>query len=220
MSHELRTPLNAIIGYAEILADEANERGLTDLVPDVEKIMGGGRHLLALINEILDLSKIEAGRVDLLAERFPLAAVVDDVTGTIRPLVEKNRNRLEVQGVAEAGDLVADERRVRQILFNLLSNASKFTKDGTITLACERRKDGEKAWVQLSVSDTGIGMNAEQLKRLFKAFSQADASIAKEYGGTGLGLAITRRLCEAMGGDVTVDSEVGKGTVFRVRLPG
>ncbi|HEV8267938.1 MAG TPA: ATP-binding protein [Thermoanaerobaculia bacterium] len=220
MSHELRTPLNAIIGYAEILADEANERGLVDLLPDVEKIMGGGRHLLALINEILDLSKIEAGKVDLLAERFPLAAAVDDVTGTIRPLVEKNRNRLEVTGVAEAGELVADERRVRQILFNLLSNASKFTKDGTITLACERRKDGEREWVQLSVSDTGIGMNAEQLKRLFKAFSQADASVAKEYGGTGLGLAITRRLCEAMGGDVTVDSEVGKGTVFRVRLPG
>ena len=219
MSHELRTPLNAIIGYSEMLMEESVERDQADLVPDLEKIHGSGRHLLGLINDILDLSKIESGRMELYLERFDLAALVRDVEATITPLVARNRNRLEVRCDA-ATSMTADVTKVRQILLNLLSNACKFTEDGVVRLDVELvtgENGGEE--VRMRVTDSGIGMTAEQMSKLFAAFSQADASTSRRYGGTGLGLAISRRFCRMMGGDVTVTSEPGVGTTFTVALP-
>jgi len=215
MSHELRTPLNAIIGYSEMLQEDAVEHGDGASVPDLQKIHAAGKHLLALINDVLDLSKIEAGKMELHLETFALAPVLEQVATTVRPLVAKNGNRLELQPAPQLGSMHSDETRVRQVLLNLLSNASKFTEHGVITLEAER--DG--ATIVLRVRDTGIGMTAEQLERLFQAFSQAEASTAAKYGGTGLGLAISRRFCQLMGGDVTVTSEPGKGSAFTVRLP-
>ena len=219
MSHELRTPLNAIIGYSEMLQEDAESTGQEAFVPDLERIHAAGRHLLTLINDVLDLSKIEAGKLELYLETFDVRPVVDQVTTTVRPLVEKNGNRLDLQCAAELGTMHADATRVRQVLLNLLSNASKFTQAGTITLAARQaRGDGGDILV-FEVSDTGIGMTPEQLGRLFEAFTQADATIAGKYGGTGLGLAISRRFCEMMGGTITVTSEVGQGSTFTVRLP-
>jgi len=215
MSHELRTPLNAIIGYSEMLEEEAEERGHVDYVPDLQKVRAAGRHLLALINDVLDLSKIEAGKLELYIESFDLRAAVGDVATTIRPLVEKNGNRLVIDAPADLGVMRSDLTRVRQILLNLLSNACKFTEHGTITLAVARRSGD----VEFRVSDSGIGMTPDQLSRLFQAFAQAEASTSKKYGGTGLGLAITRRFCELMGGTVSVTSEPGRGSTFLVRLP-
>ena len=215
MSHELRTPLNAIIGYSEMLEEEAEERGHVDYVPDLQKVRAAGRHLLALINDVLDLSKIEAGKLELYIESFDLRAAVGDVATTIRPLVEKNGNRLVIDAPAGLGVMRSDLTRVRQILLNLLSNACKFTEHGTITLAVARRSGD----VEFRVSDSGIGMTPDQLSRLFQAFAQAEASTSKKYGGTGLGLAITRRFCELMGGTVSVTSEPGRGSTFLVRLP-
>jgi signal transduction histidine kinase/DNA-binding response OmpR family regulator len=219
MSHELRTPLNAIIGYSEMLEEESEERGLEDLTSDLSKIRAAGKHLLALINDVLDLSKIEAGKMELFLEDFVVTDLVRDVEATIRPLVEANQNVFEVVCPADVGAMHTDLTRVRQILFNLLSNASKFTQRGRVGLEVSvLRRDGEE-WLEFAVADTGIGLTPEQQERLFQSFSQADASTSRKYGGTGLGLVISRRFAQMMGGDVTVESELGRGAVFNVRLP-
>jgi PAS domain S-box-containing protein len=215
MSHELRTPLNAIIGYSEMLEEETAERGHDEYVPDLQKIRAAGRHLLALINDVLDLSKIEAGKLELFLETFDLRQAVEDVATTVQPLIARNDNRLVVDVADDVGTMHSDLTRFRQILLNLLSNASKFTERGTVTVAIERQGDE----VVLRVTDSGIGMTPEQLGRLFEAFAQAEASTSKKYGGTGLGLAITRRFCQLMGGDVTASSDPGRGSTFTVRLP-
>ena len=214
-SHELRTPLNAIIGYSEMLQEQAEEEGHPGYIPDLGKIHSAGKHLLAVINDILDLSKIEAGKMELYLETFELRPVIDDVATTVRPLVEQHGNQFELQAAESLGAMRADVTRVRQVLLNLLSNASKFTEHGRITLAVERLG----AEMVFRVRDTGIGMTPEQLGKLFQAFAQADVSTASKYGGTGLGLAISRRFCEMMGGDVTVESTPGSGSTFTVRLP-
>ena len=219
MSHELRTPLNAIIGYSEMLEEDAVDREATEAVTDLRRIRAAGHHLLALINDVLDLSKIEAGKMDLHLESFDLRSAIDAVASTVSPLIEKNGNVLAVALDGDLGTIHADVTRVRQVLFNLLSNASKFTERGTITLAGARRADGNAEWIELTVRDTGIGMTPEQLGRLFNAFAQAETSTAKKYGGTGLGLVISRMFCEMMGGTITVTSEAGVGTAFTVRLP-
>jgi PAS domain S-box-containing protein len=218
MSHELRTPLNAIIGYSEMLREEAEDRDLDDFVVDLQKIGSAGQHLLRLINDVLDLSKIEAGRMELSVETFDLGRLIDDVVTTALPLAERNGNQLTSECAIE-GMMRSDPTRVRQVLLNLLSNACKFTRDGTIRLAARADGDGEGGWVEIEVRDSGIGMTAEQMGRLFQAFTQAEASTAARYGGTGLGLAISRRFCRMMGGDVDVQSAPGKGTAFTVRLP-
>jgi CheY-like chemotaxis protein/nitrogen-specific signal transduction histidine kinase len=220
MSHELRTPLNAIIGYSEMLQEEVAELGQEALTPDLEKIHTAGRHLLALINDILDLSKIEAGKTELFFEDFDARQMLQDVATTVRPLVEKNANRLVVEEAGGLGEMRSDLTKVRQVLLNLLSNACKFTKVGTITLAAAREPDGAGGErMVFRVADSGIGMTAAQMAKLFEAFSQADASTTRHYGGTGLGLAISKRFCQLMGGDITVDSEPGRGSTFTVTLP-
>ena len=218
MSHELRTPLNAIIGYSEMLLEEAEELGQPELKPDLDKVRGAGKHLLGLINDILDLSKIEAGKMDVFAEQFDVAAMLAEVQATIEPLVARNGNTLEVLASPGLGEMHSDQVKVRQVLFNLLSNAAKFTKGGRITLEARRLAGGDGDRLEFKVSDTGIGMTAEQTARLFQAFSQADASTTRHYGGTGLGLAITRHFCRMLGGDVTVASEPGKGSAFTITL--
>ncbi|CAA7625903.1 hybrid sensor histidine kinase/response regulator [Magnetospirillum sp. UT-4] len=215
MSHELRTPLNAIIGYSEMVEEELEDLGETALVPDLKKIRGAGRHLLSLINDILDLSKIEAGKTELFIEGFDVLAMIAEVAATVDPLVHAKANRLEVECPADIGAMEADLTKVRQTLFNLLSNAAKFTENGTIRLVAGR--DGDH--VVFTVSDSGIGISPEQMARLFQPFNQADASTTRKYGGTGLGLAISRAFCEMMGGSITAESEAGKGTAFTVRLP-
>jgi signal transduction histidine kinase/CheY-like chemotaxis protein len=219
MSHELRTPLNAIIGYSEMLQEEAEDMGQAEFVPDLGKINAAGKHLLALINDVLDLSKIEAGKMELYLEEFALDSLLQDVTAIVQPLVARNANALQVNRAPELGSMRADLTKVRQALFNLLSNASKFTEHGTITLdvARERRVGGD--WLTFAVTDTGIGMTPEQLGRLFQAFAQAEVSTARKYGGTGLGLAISRRFCQLMGGDIRVDSQLGVGSTFTIQLP-
>ena len=219
MSHELRTPLNAIIGYSEMLQEDAADLGAGQLTDDLKKINAAGKHLLELINAVLDLSKIEAGKMELYLESFNVAGLVRDIAAVIQPLAAKNSNRLELHCGAETGAMRADLTKVRQALFNLLSNACKFTERGTVSLAVSREAVGGQDWIVFSVSDTGIGMTPEQLARLFEAFSQADAATTRKYGGTGLGLALSRRLCRMMGGDVTVTSEAGRGSTFTVRLP-
>lgn len=220
MSHELRTPMNAIIGYSEMLIEEAQDLDQPDFIPDLEKIRGAGKHLLALINDILDLSKIEAGKMNIFVEDISVRAMVDDVVATIDPLLRKNGNRFVRDVPENIGSIRADLTKVRQTLFNLLSNASKFTERGTVTLAIRRIQAGEAPErVQLRVSDTGIGMTPEQLNKLFQAFTQADASTTRKYGGTGLGLIISRKFCQIMGGDISVDSTAGQGTTFTVDLP-
>jgi signal transduction histidine kinase len=233
MSHELRTPLNAIIGYSEMLQEEAEDLGEGSLIPDLQKVNAAGKHLLGLINDILDLSKIEAGRMDLYLESFDVASLVQDVAAIVQPLVEKNGNALVVACPDEIGSMHADLTKVRQTLFNLLSNAAKFTEHGTIELRVARdegrgARDEQDAsplnprpssLVTFAVSDTGIGMTEEQLGRLFEAFSQAEASTSSTYGGTGLGLAISRHFCRLMGGDLTVQSVYGQGSTFTIALP-
>jgi signal transduction histidine kinase/DNA-binding response OmpR family regulator len=219
MSHELRTPLNAIIGYSEMLQEEAADLGTCELIPDLKKINAAGKHLLELINDVLDLSKIEAGRMELYLETFSVADLVRDITAVVRPLADKKANRLEVRCDGEAGAMRADLTKVRQALFNLLSNACKFTEAGTVSLAVARETADTAEWVRFVVSDTGIGMTPEQMERLFQEFAQADAAVARTYGGTGLGLALSRRLCRMMGGDITVASESGRGSTFTIRLP-
>ena len=219
MSHELRTPLNAIIGYSEMLQEEVQDLGQDALTPDLQKINAAGKHLLELINAVLDLSKIEAGRMDLFLEAFSVPRLVEDIVGVIRPLADKNGNRLEVRCAPDVGEMRADLTKVRQALFNLLSNACKFTEAGTVSLTVRRDMDAEPAQLVFDVADTGIGMTEAQLARLFQEFSQAETSTSRRYGGTGLGLALSRRLCRLMGGDVTVTSEQGRGSTFTIRLP-
>jgi PAS domain S-box-containing protein len=223
MSHELRTPLNAIIGYSEMLQEEVEDGGETpasaSTVADLQKIQAAGRHLLGLINDVLDLSKIEAGRMDLYLETFDAGEMVRGVAETVRPLVEKNGNALAVSCPADLGPILADQTKARQALLNLLSNAAKFTRDGTVTLEAARESSGGHDGLVFRVRDTGIGMTPEEVARLFRPFTQADASTTRSYGGTGLGLTITRRFCQMMGGDVEVRSEPGRGSEFTVRLP-
>jgi PAS domain S-box-containing protein len=219
MSHELRTPLNAIIGYSEMLQEEVEDLGQTALVPDLGKIHTAGRHLLALINDVLDLSKIEAGKMELFLEDFDVHAMVDEVATTVRPLIDKNSNRLEVHCPPEMGEMRGDLTKVRQMLLNLLSNASKFTSGGRIDLEVARQRDHGDEAVVFRVRDTGIGMTPEQQQRVFEAFSQAEASTSRKFGGTGLGLAISKRFCEMMGGGIELESEPGKGSTFTIRLP-
>jgi PAS domain S-box-containing protein len=219
MSHELRTPMNAIIGYSEMLIEELEDEGQEEFVPDLRRIHGSGRHLLSLINVILDLAKIEAGRMDLYLERFEVGAMLDDVAATVETLVTDKGNELRVEAPADLGSMRADVTKLRQSLFNLLSNAAKFTRDGTITLAVTRTTEGDGDWLEFRVSDTGIGIPEEKFDTIFEEFSQADLSTTKEYGGTGLGLPITRRFCRMMGGDVTVESRAGQGSTFTIRLP-
>jgi signal transduction histidine kinase/CheY-like chemotaxis protein len=219
MSHELRTPLNAIILYSEFLGEDATARGLTGYVDDLGKIRGAGRHLLELINGVLDLSKIEAGRSELFVEEFDLDLLLDDVAGTMEPLARQQGTALEVVRHAPLGVMRADVTKLRQVLLNLLSNACKFTTGGRITLTAATEGAEGVEQVVMTVRDTGIGMSPEQLGRLFQAFTQADASMTRRYGGTGLGLVICREFCRMMGGDVTVESAVGAGSTFTVRLP-
>ncbi len=216
MSHELRTPLNAIIGYSEILQEDAAEGGQDQLVPDLKKIESAGRHLLGLINDILDLSKVEAGKMEVFLEEVDLASLLEEVATIIRPLVAKSGNALELVVAKDIGSMRTDRTKLKQCLLNVLSNASKFTQNGKLTLAIEHTG---RAMVRMMVSDTGIGMSTEQLARLFQAFSQADASTTKKYGGTGLGLAITRHFCQLLGGDISVASRVGEGSTFTITIP-
>ena len=218
MSHELRTPLNAIIGVTEMLREDAE--ALKQDVEPLDRVLGAGRHLLALINDILDLSKIEAGRMELNLDTFALPPLIDEVVKTIEPLAAKNGNQVAVHCDAAIGTMHADQMRLRQALLNLMSNANKFTEKGTVTIAAHQEQENGRDWVTLSVADTGIGMTAEQMGKLFQEFSQASSTTASKYGGTGLGLVISRRFCQMMGGDITVASEPGKGSVFTVRLPG
>jgi signal transduction histidine kinase len=219
MSHELRTPLNAVIGYSEMLQEELTEIGQRSLVPDLVKIHSAGTHLLGLINDILDLSKIEAGKMTIHAETFEVPTLVQDVVSTIQPLIEKNGNTLAVETGFDLGDMHSDITRIRQVLLNLLSNASKFTSKGTVLLTVRRERTGGADWMVFAVRDSGIGMTPEQLAKLFRPFTQADSSTTRKYGGTGLGLAISRAFCSMMGGDIQVESVSGQGSTFTVRLP-
>ena len=219
MSHELRTPLNAIIGYSEMLQEEAMDLGNDSMLPDLAKIQGASRHLLSLISDILDLSKIEAGRMELYCETFELSAVIEEVATTVYPLVQKNSNRLEVRAPESLGSIYADETKVRQILFNLVSNACKFTKEGTILLDAQQEHRQSEPWVVFRVQDSGIGMTREQMSRLFQSFMQADNSTSRKFGGTGLGLVISERFAQMMGGSIEAQSELGMGATFIVRLP-
>jgi signal transduction histidine kinase len=239
MSHELRTPLNAVIGLTELMTSNPAHFGTERAQEPLKRVHAAGTHLLGLINQVLDLSKIEAGKLELNPESVNIAPLIDEVIGTARPLAEQNKNRLVVEG-QENGPLTADPMRLRQILLNLLSNACKFTKQGEVALkvrkvpppyppphsasedARERASAGEGkgvGWIEFAVADTGIGMTSEQQAKLFAEFTQADSLTARKFGGTGLGLAISRKLARMMGGDVTVASEPGKGSVFTVRLP-
>jgi signal transduction histidine kinase/CheY-like chemotaxis protein len=219
MSHELRTPLNAIIGLTEMMVSNAPRFGTEKAAEPLRRVHRAGTHLLGLINQVLDLSKIEAGKLELSPETVNLAPLLEDVIGTARQLAEQNKNRLVLEAQENLGQLTVDPMRLRQILLNLLSNSCKFTKQGEVKLGVKRVVDGRN-WIEIAVADTGIGMTPEQQAKLFEEFTQADSSTARQYGGTGLGLAITRKLARMMGGDVTVASEPGKGSVFTVRLPG
>ncbi|HLO49318.1 MAG TPA: MASE1 domain-containing protein [Kamptonema sp.] len=239
MSHELRTPLNAIIGYSELMREDAQEQGLEEFVSDLLRVNNAGKHLLAIIKDILDFSKIEAGKMSIDAETFSISNLIQEVVATVKPLVDKNSNILEVKCAEDIGYLHADLTKVRQSLLNLLSNSSKFTNSGIITLTVTRLLISEgigelgkirtpqltvnnqqpTEWIVFSVNDTGIGMNPEQLERVFDPFTQADSSTTKKYGGTGLGLTITHKLCQMMGGDITVKSELNQGSTFTIWLP-
>ena len=218
MSHELRTPLNAVIGVTEMLLEDARDLKREDEIEPLDRVLRAARHLLALINDILDLSKIEAGRMELHLETFPLAPLIEDVVKTIEPLASKNGNRIRLDCPADIGAIHADQIRFRQALLNLASNANKFTENGALTITARDEPIG-RGWITVAVTDSGIGMNVEQMGRLFQEFSQADSSTTRKYGGTGLGLAISRHFCRMMNGDITVESAPGKGSTFTVRLP-
>jgi signal transduction histidine kinase/CheY-like chemotaxis protein len=217
MSHELRTPLNAIIGITEMLRDDAAEQGRVELDEPLGRVHRAGKHLLSLINHILDVAKIEAGKMELFIEEFDVRAMLEEVRSTIEPLTAKNGNAMETRWAAELGTMRSDQIKIRQALLNLLSNAAKFTKGGRIVFEAERLAAPDR--LRFRVSDTGIGMTPEQLLRLFRPFSQADPSTVRQYGGTGLGLAITQHFCRMLGGDVEVESEPGRGSSFVISLP-
>ena len=219
MSHELRTPLNAIIGYSEMLEEEARDSKDTENVRDLQKIQFAGKHLLALINDVLDLSKIEAGKMPLHLETFDVRQLITEMITTLRPAVEKNRNTLQVRLADEINTMHADVTKVRQILFNLLSNACKFTDHGSILVSVDRVLEKTTEWIRFEISDTGIGIGAKQKENLFKEFAQADASISRKYGGTGLGLAISYKFVQLMKGQIGVVSQLGHGATFTVELP-
>jgi signal transduction histidine kinase/CheY-like chemotaxis protein/HAMP domain-containing protein len=219
MSHELRTPLNSIIGVTEMLQEDARDLKREDQIEPLDRVARAARHLLALINDILDLSKIEAGRMELHLESFPVAPVIHDVVNTIETLAARNANRIVVDCGPEVGMMHSDQMRIRQTVLNLVSNANKFTKDGTITISVRRQQEAGGEWIAIAVADSGIGMTPEQMGKLFQEFSQADSSTTRQYGGTGLGLAISKRFCQMMGGDIVVESTPGRGSTFTVRLP-
>ena len=219
MSHELRTPLSAVIGYSEMLGEELEDIGQAALLPDLRKIEAAARHLLSLINDVLDISKIEAGRVTASAETFAVADLLRDVSDATGSLVEKKANRFVVDAGPELGQMHQDQTKIRQCLLNLVSNAAKFTENGTITLSVRRHRENEADWLSFAVADTGIGLTQEQIGRLFERFVQADDSTTRQFGGTGLGLAITRAFCRTMGGDIGVASEAGRGATFTMRIP-
>jgi GAF domain-containing protein/DNA-binding response OmpR family regulator/anti-sigma regulatory factor (Ser/Thr protein kinase) len=219
MSHELRTPLNAIIGVTEMLREDASDFKREDEIEPLDRVLRAARHLLGLINDILDLSKVEAGKMEIHIEEFAIAPLINDAVKTIETLAAKNNNRLVVNCKPEIGVMRADQTRVRQALLNLLSNANKFTEGGTVTINAQRHREAGRDWITVAVSDTGIGMTPEQVGKLFQEFSQADSSTTRKYGGTGLGLAISRRFCQLMDGDITVKSELGRGSSFTIRLP-
>ena len=219
MSHELRTPLNAIIGLTEMLHEDARELNRTEEVEPLERVLRAAHHLLELINDILDLSKIEAGRMDLHVQTFAIAPLVEDVTATIAPVAAKNGNEISVHCPPNIGEMQSDSTRIRQALLNLLSNANKFTEHGRVTVRVSRIMHNGSEAISVAVADTGIGMSREQMSRLFQEFVQADPSTTRKYGGTGLGLAISRRFCQMLGGDISVESELGKGSTFTIRVP-
>ena len=219
MSHELRTPLNAILGYSEMLQEELEDLEMGELVPDLKKIRAAGTHLLGLINDVLDISKIEAGKMDVFLEIFAVEQLLEEVSNTAEPLMEKKNNELHTDFGADLGEIHSDATKLRQMLLNLLSNAAKFTKNGTITLSVARETGEQGEQVRFAVTDTGIGMSAEQQGKIFDAFTQADASTTREYGGTGLGLAISKRFAEMLGGTLSVTSIFGQGSCFTLALP-
>lgn len=226
MSHELRTPLGSIIGYSEILMKDSEKKGQKDFLPDLQKIYAAGKHFMLLIGDILDFAKIEVGKMKLDLEIFDISSMINDTIGIIQPLVEKNANTLDIHCADNLGTMYADRLKVRQSLLNLLSNAAKFTTQGTITLEVTREshnvstgEDSPGNWIQFCVSDTGIGIKEEQLENLFQAFTQIDTSTTRRFAGTGLGLAISKQFCVMMGGDIAVESEYGVGTTFTIRLP-
>jgi signal transduction histidine kinase len=219
MSHELRTPLNAIILYSELLQEVAEDQGQESFITDLQRIQSAGKHLLELINGILDLSKIEAGKMTVSLETFEVREMVDELLHTVEPLIQKNDNALTVTCSVKAGAMTADLTKTRQILLNLLSNAAKFTRGGTIELEVERRTIADRPWVEFRLTDTGVGMTPEQASKVFDPFTQADVTTTRKYGGTGLGLALVARFCRLMGGEVRVESEPNVGSRFTVRLP-
>ena len=219
MSHELRTPMNAILGYSEMLMEEAEDLGQDDFIPDLKKINQAGSHLLSLINDVLDLSKLESGKMETFTEVFAVDALIDQVAGTAQPLMPKNNNHFRVERDTNLGTACQDLIKLRQSLLNLLSNAAKFTHEGTVTLHAGRQSQADGDWLTFAVSDTGIGIAADKLEHVFDEFSQADNSTTRDYGGTGLGLTITRSFCQMLGGDLNVSSQPGKGSTFTIRLP-
>jgi signal transduction histidine kinase len=219
MSHELRTPMNAIIGYSEMLAEEAVEVGQEGFVPDLQKIQSAGKHLLELIKDVLDLSKIESGKMTLYCENIDITAMIRDIELTMLPAVQKNGNTLTVEMPDDIGVMHSDLTKIRQTLFNLLSNAAKFTKAGKIQIAVGTNLHRRRQFITFGISDTGIGIKPAQLERLFEPFTQADESTTRKYGGTGLGLAISRRFCRMLGGDIEAQSKLRKGSTFTVTLP-
>jgi signal transduction histidine kinase len=219
MSHELRTPLNAIIGYSEILIEDYEDSHSIDNPEDIHKIKDSAMHLLQLINDVLDLSKIEAGKLDLCYSSFSLNTLIGEVAATVKPLADKNNNHLEIKYCDGISSIWADNMRLRQILLNLLSNACKFTSNGTIKLEVEHKLKNWEDWLVIRVSDDGIGMTPGQMEKIFEAFSQADSSTTRKFGGTGLGLSISRLLCRKMGGEITVESVINKGSEFTVTVP-
>jgi signal transduction histidine kinase/CheY-like chemotaxis protein len=219
MSHELRTPMNAIIGYSELLEEDLGDAGQNEFIPDLQKIHASGKHLLNLINDILDVSKIEAGKMEVFSEKFNLNVLIREVHTTVHPLMEKNGNDVQLRCANQMGEMHSDQTKIRQCLLNLLSNAAKFTKQGKITLQVDRREKDDRWWVDFKVRDTGIGMTKQQLGKVFEAFSQAEGSTTRKFGGTGLGLTITRCFAEMLQGELTVDSVHGEGTEFVLSLP-
>jgi len=219
MSHELRTPMNAILGYSEMLMEEAEDLNQNGFIPDLKKINQAGTHLLALINGVLDLSKIESGKMEVFAEEIDLELLIDEVSATVHPLLEKNKNSLTIERGKELGVAYQDMTKLRQILFNLLSNAAKFTQEGTITLHVNSTEEAGVSWLTVAVSDTGIGIAEDKIEHVFEEFAQADDSTTRDYGGTGLGLAISRRFCKLLGGDLSLHSKLGEGSTFTMRVP-